>query len=62
MMRGGAQPAGRLGVSSHAADTMRQRTEVCQFFNWYDTVATPLTSTPAPPTNPERRLDPLRMR
>lgn len=40
------------------ADAQRQRREICTFFDWTDTEP-PIGS---PPTQPERRCDPLRLR
>jgi NTE family protein len=41
-------------------DAMRQRAEICKFFNWTDPTAT--ATTVAPPDGIERRRDPLRLR
>jgi len=46
-------------------DAMRQRAEICKFFEWTDPEAapqaTPGAALPAP-LHPERRRDPLRLR
>lgn len=43
------------------ADTMRQRAEVCRFFDWKDPSPAPILGTAAAPAYPERRADPLRL-
>lgn len=43
-------------------DAMRQRAEVCQFFNWKDPSAAPATDAATIHPHPERRRDPLRLR
>ncbi len=43
------------------ADAMRQRAEICQFFNWTDPGAMSLAGLAALPTEPDRRCDPLRL-
>lgn len=44
------------------ADAMRQRAEICQFFNWKDPIPAPTTSVAAAQADPDRRRDPLRLR
>lgn len=43
------------------ADAMRQRAEICQFFNWTDPAAATAAALSALPTDPDRRCDPLRL-
>lgn len=43
------------------ADAMRQRTEICQFFNWCDPAAASAAKLTASQTGIERRRDPLRL-
>lgn len=44
------------------ADAMRQRAEICLFFNWKDPIPAPTTSAATAQANPDRRRDPLRLR
>jgi len=44
------------------ADAMRQRTEVCRFFNWQDPSAAPAMAEATAQAFTERRRDPLRLR
>ena len=44
------------------SDALRQRAEICQFFNWKDPSATPAAAAAAVRTYPDRRRDPLRLR
>lgn len=41
-------------------DAMRQRVEICKFFNWTD--PTPMPANAVTPSGSERRLDPFRLR
>lgn len=43
------------------ADAMRQRAEICQFFNWTDPGEPSVMAPTAPPADPDRRCDPLRL-
>ncbi|MDI1244834.1 MAG: patatin-like phospholipase family protein [Rhodoferax sp.] len=43
------------------ADAMRQRAEICQFFDWMDPGASPTPTPAALPADPDRRCDPLRL-
>jgi NTE family protein len=54
---------GELMALGHK-DAMRQRAEICAFFDWTDPEATPSTTaaTAPAPHYPERRRDPLRLR
>lgn len=43
------------------ADALRQRAEICQFFNWTDPGAATAAAPTELPTEPDRRCDPLRL-
>ena len=44
------------------ADAMRQRTEICKFFDWTDPMPIDKSMEPCKKQTVERRLDPLRLR
>jgi len=44
------------------SDALRQRAEICEFFNWNDPAALPLETKPTEQAGLDRRRDPLRLR